>query len=290
MSTVTLKIVLSAIFSEDLDMLTEGPGEDPFVLLTQETERNLFFAQRFRSLGKKMMEIVTKRRKEGRVCYDFAGMMMEARSKQTGEPMKDNQLLDEIRTLIIAGHETTALTLTWAWYELSRNKKVATKLYDEVQAVFPESDPVFSDLDKLPYMEQVINETLRLYPPAWLIPRKSLDDDYLGPYEIPAGSDIFISPYFLQRDSKVWEEPNKFNPDRFTESKVKNQHKSSYIPFSAGPRKCIGDHFSLIEMKFHLAMLIKEFEFSHIDDGSIELEPQVNLRNKYPIYMKINAR
>ena len=290
MSTVTLKIVLSAIFSEDLDILTEGPGEDPFVLLTQETERNLLFAQRFRSLGKKMMEIVTKRRKEGRVCYDFAGMMMESRSKQTGEPMKDNQLLDEIRTLIIAGHETTALTLTWTWYELSRNKKVATKLYNEVQAVFPDRDPVFSELDKLPYMEQVINETLRLYPPAWLIPRKSLEDDYLGPYEIPAGSDIFISPYFLQRDPKVWEEPDQFNPDRFTETKVDNQHKLSYIPFSAGPRKCIGDHFSLIEMKFHLAMLIKEFEFSLIDDRPIELEPQVNLRNKYPIFMKINAR
>ena len=217
-------------------------------------------------------------------------MMMEARSKQTGEPMKDNQLLDEIRTLIIAGHETTALTLTWAWYELSRNKKVATKLYNEVQAVFPDGDPVFSDLDKLPYMEQVINETLRLYPPAWLIPRKSLEIDYLGPYQIPAGSDIFISPYFLQRDPKVWEEPDKFNPDRYTATMGKNQHKSSYIPFSAGPRKCIGDHFSLIEMKFHLAMLIKEFEFNLVEDRPIELEPQVNLRSKYPIFMKINAR
>ena len=290
MSTVTLNIVLTAIFSEDRHMLTEGPGENIFDLLTRETERNLIFAQRFRALGKRMMEIISKRRKEGRVCHDFAGMMMEARSKRTGQPMKDKQLLDEIRTLIIAGHETTALTLTWTWYLLSQNPEVTEKLFDELNKVLQNSEPEFSDLDQLPYMESVIQETLRLYPPAWLIPRRNLNADRVGPYIIPAGSDIFISPYFLQRDPNVWNQPNEFKPERFMPSNPQDHHKLSNIPFSAGPRKCIGDHFSMIEMKIHLALLVKEYKLTHLKDQPIELEPQVNLRNKYPIFMKVNPR
>lgn len=290
MSTVTLKIVLSALFSEDLQYFIDGPGENPFTLLTQETERNLLFAQRFRSLGKKMMEIINKRRKEGRTCYDFVGMMMEARNKTTGLPMKDPQLLDEIRTLIIAGHETTALTLTWAWHLLSQNPEVAQKLYDETVEVLGHRDPEFADLEKLKYMECVIDETLRLYPPAWLVPRRSLEDDEVGPYFIPAGSDVFISPYFLQRDPAVWEQPKDFKPERFSAANSEKRNKLSYIPFSAGPRKCIGDYFSILEMKFHLAMLIRTFKLLSVDSKPIELEPQVNLRNKYPIYMKVVAR
>jgi cytochrome P450 len=290
MSTVTLNIVLSALFSEDRHMLTEGPGENIFDLLTMETERNLLFAQRFRALGKRMMEIISKRRKEGRVCHDFVGMMMEARNKRTGQPMKDKQLLDEIRTLIIAGHETTALTLTWTWYLISQNSQIYQKLYDEINKVLPNKGPEFSDLEKLPYMDAVINETLRLYPPAWLIPRRNKAADHLGPYIIPAGSDIFISPYFLQRDPAVWDAPDTFNPDRFLLLNSNDRHKLSYIPFSAGPRRCIGDYFSLIEMKFHLALLVKEFKLTHIDDRPIELESQVNLRSKYPIFMKIHTR
>lgn len=290
MSTLTLNIVLSALFSEDRHMMIDGPGENLFDLLTQETERNLLFAQRFRALGKSMMEIITKRRKEGRVCHDFVGMMMEARNKETGQPMKDKQLLDEIRTLIIAGHETTALTLTWAWYLLSKNPEVCEKLYDEINKVLLNGEPTFANLDQLPFMGNVINETLRLYPPAWLIPRRSLKADQVGPYTIPAGSDIFISPYFLQRDPNVWDQPNEFNPDRFLPSNSTDRHKLSYIPFSAGPRKCIGDYFSIIEMKFHLALLVKQFKLTQVKDRPIELEPQVNLRNKYPIYMKVNQR
>jgi cytochrome P450 len=255
-----------------------------------ETERNLLFAQRFRALGKRMMEIISKRRKEGRVCHDFVGMMMEARNKKTGQPMKDKQLLDEIRTLIIAGHETTALTLTWTWYLISQNSQIYQKLYDEINKVLPNKGPEFSDLEKLPYMDAVINETLRLYPPAWLIPRRNKATDHLGPYIIPAGSDIFISPYFLQRDPAVWDAPDTFNPDRFLLLNSNDRHKLSYIPFSAGPRRCIGDYFSLIEMKFHLALLVKEFKLTHIDDRPIELESQVNLRSKYPIFMKIHTR
>jgi len=290
MSTVTLNIVLSALFSEDRHMLTEGPGENIFDLLTMETERNLLFAQRFRALGKRMMEIISKRRKEGRVCHDFVGMMLEARNKRTGQPMKDKQLLDEIRTLIIAGHETTALTLTWTWYLISQNSQIYQKLYDEINKILPNRGPKFSDLEKLPYMDAVINETLRLYPPAWLIPRRNKAADHLGPYIIPAGSDIFISPYFLQRDPAVWDAPDKFNPDRFLLPNDNDHHKLSNIPFSAGPRRCIGDYFSLIEMKFHLALLVKEFKLRHIEDRPIELESQVNLRSKYPIFMKIHTR
>ena len=135
-------------------------------------------------------------------------------------------------------------------------------------------------------MDHVIDETLRLYPPAWLVPRKSLNDDVVGNYKIPAGSDIFISPYFLQRDPDVWDRPDEFWPERYTAIDAKPD-KLSYIPFSAGPRKCIGDHFSLIEMKIHLCMLIKKFKLMPTKEGPIELEPQVNLRNKYPIYMNV---
>ncbi len=290
MSEVTLQIILSALFSEDVPFLTNQNGKNPFDLLTQETERNLLFAQKFRGLGKLMMEVVHQRREEGRVNHDFVGMMMAARDKQTGEPMKDKHLLDEIITLIVAGHETTASSLSWIWYLLSQHPNVENKLAKEIDEVIGNRNPEFSDLEQLTYTRSIIDEALRLYPPVWLIPRKSKEADQIGPYYIPAGSDVFISPYFLQRDPRWWDHPTEFDPERFLGSVPASRPPFCYIPFSAGPRKCIGDYFSIVEMKFHLALLIPKFRLTYQQQKPIELEPAINLRAKHPIIMEVISK
>ncbi|MDH3709744.1 MAG: cytochrome P450 [Cyclobacteriaceae bacterium] len=290
MSKVTLHIVLTALFSEDLPSLTNHNGKNPFDILTDETERNLLFAQRFRALGKLMMEVVHQRRAENRIPHDFVGMMMSAKDKISGEPMKDKHLLDEIITLIVAGHETTASSLSWIWYLLSQNPQAEAKLHQEIEQQIGGRLPQFSDLEQLKFTQCVIDEALRLYPPVWLIPRKSKEHDQLGGYHIEAGSDIFISPFFLHRDQRWWSQPEAFQPLRFQDGEKALPEKYSYIPFSAGPRRCIGDYFSMVEMKLHLALLIPLFKLKYHEQQPLELEPHINLRSKNPIMMEVISK
>ena len=144
MSKVTLHIVLNAIFSEDLSTLTSLKGNNPFDLLTRQTERNLHFAMKFRSLGPVIQQIVDQRRAQGRICHDFLSMLMESRDKETGQPMLDKQLLDEVMTLVIAGHETTASALVWAWYLLTQYPGVEQRLHQEVKQVLAATSPTLN--------------------------------------------------------------------------------------------------------------------------------------------------
>jgi len=204
--------------------------------------------------------------------------------------MTDRELLDELMTMIVAGHETSALTLNWVWYFIAKHPDVEMKVHAEVDKADYETIPSFDDLDQLTYIKQVVDESLRYYPPVWLFTRKSIEDDMLGDYFIPAGSDIFISPYFLHRNSKFWSDFEKFDPERFTQEAVKEQHKQAYIPFSAGPRRCIGDFFATVEMQMHIGLMARHFSFEYVEDQPLELVPEINMRNKHPIMMKIKKR
>lgn len=290
MSAVTLHIVLNAIFSDDLDYLTEKQGDNPFAILTEETERNLQFAMKFRALGKSIQEIVDMRRSQKRVCIDFLSMLMESKSKDTNEPMSDKQLLDEVMTLIVAGHETTASALVWAWYLISQHTAVEEALYREIKDAFGDEDLDFHHLGKLPYTKQVLEETLRLYPPGWLLTRTSLADDQLGAYFVPKGSDIYISPYLVHRNPAYWADPENFDPERFNPEQTQNRPRFAYFPFGGGPRQCIGDYFAMVEMQFHLAMVMSRFRLEMLPGKPVTLEPHINLRSKYPIMMKAILR
>jgi cytochrome P450 len=282
-SGMALEVMLRFILGEDY----EGVGSH-FDLLTQEPARNMEFASSFRALGKIILQVVDRRRKEPAASTDALGMMMQARDSQSGEPMQDRQLIDEILTLIVAGHETTASTLNWAWYLISQHPEVEQRLSNELSTLTNSSE--IGDLPKFSYTRQIVDETMRLYPAGWLLTRKALRDDCLGEYFVPAGTEIYVALYFLQRHPDLWEEPDRFNPDRFRPENSKHRHRLATIPFSAGPRNCIGALFARIEMQIHFMTIARYLRLRYIQTKPIELDAGVNLRSKYDFIMYPEAK
>jgi len=289
-SELALQIVLRALFSDDLDTMIEKHDGNPFSILTEDPARDMKLVLKFRELGKILLELIQYRRDEKPERYDFLAMFMDSRDKETGEEMTDRELLDELMTMIVAGHETSAITLNWVWYFMAKYPEVEAKVHAEVDRADYEKLPDFDDLKQLTYVKQVVEESLRYYPPVWLYTRKSIEDDMLGDYFIPAGSDIFITPYFLHRHPEFWPDGECYDPQRFTEEAVKQQHKQAYIPFSAGPRRCIGDFFATVEMQMHVGLMARHFRLEDVTEQPLELAPEINMRNKNPIMMKIKKR
>jgi len=289
MSDVTLSIVLRAIFSDDLDTIVSLHGSNPFALLTQETERNLSFAYKFRSLSKLILDCVNRRRAQTVERFDFLAMLMAARDRKSNEAMPDKQLLDEVMTLIVAGHETTASALNWMWYLLSQHPDVENRLHAELEAQ-PADGLSANAITQLPYTRQVVEETLRLYPPGWLLTRRSIDADNIGGYPIAPKTDIFISPYIVHRHPGFWSDPDRFDPERFDAAPSVQRNRFCYLPFALGPRACIGEHFAMLEMILHTAVLARHIRLRYLPKQPIELECQVNLRTKHSLYMMPEKR
>ena len=187
-------------------------------------------------------------------------------------------------TLIIAGHETTASSLNWFWYLLASTPDVAARLRAEVDvgAVDP---PGYGDLEKLPFTRRAIDETLRLYPPGWLLTRRAIAADTVGGVSLPAKADVLISPYLVHRHPAHWPDPARFDPDRFLPEYNSGRNRFAYLPFGLGPRACIGEHLALVEMHTHVATLARRFDLELVPGQEIELEPQVNLRTRHPLRM-----
>lgn len=279
-SLTILNIVLVSIFGDDTEQVAPH-----FKILSSDSSRNLQFAQAFRPLGQLISEIAAERRKQNRTSSDILGMLMEARDRHSGKPMSDRQLVSEILTLIVAGHETTASTLNWVWYLLSQNRQAEEKLSKELDPVSPNHFPELGDLSKFVYTRHVIEEALRMYPAGWLMTRKALKDDQLGDYFLPAGTEVYISPYLIQRHPAFWENPDSFNPDRFESVESQKQHALTMLPFSAGPRKCIGEFFARLEMQIHIMTIAKELRLRCVSEEPVELDLGVNLRNKSDFIM-----
>ena len=289
MSEAALDVVLRALFGDDLARFGEAAGRNPFALLTDHTERNLAFAYKFRQLGKLIVDDVERRRRDGVRRHDIVSLLIDARDRQTGEPMPDRQLLDEILTLIVAGHETTAASLNWFWYLLAQAPAVAARLHAEVDAA-GDAFPDYDDLARLPYARRTLDETLRLYPPGWLLTRRSIEASAVGAYTLPARTDVLVSPYLVQRHPRYWPDPARFDPDRFLPDACAARNRFVYLPFGLGPRACIGEHFALIEMHAHVAILARRFELALVPGQAVEIEPQVNLRTREPLQMEVRRR
>ncbi|MDP2324370.1 MAG: cytochrome P450, partial [Gammaproteobacteria bacterium] len=216
--------------------------------------------------------------------------------RKTGTGMTDKELLDEINTLIIAGHETSAGTLNWAWYLLSQHPDIEARMLTEIRTAIRDDSFSFDELMGLDYTARVLKETLRLYPPVWLFSRRALKEDQLGEFRIPAGAHLFIAPYFLHRRPELWPDPERFNPDRFDETCSPPIDRYAFVPFSAGARRCIGEYFSFVEMQMHLALLAPRYSLRSppadtTDPGhGIELDPAVNLRTRHSIHLTIQHR
>ncbi len=290
MSELTLAIVLRSIFGTDLDRLSAELGGNPFEVVTKEQSRDLQFAYKFRQLTKLVAKLIARRRAEPEEHFDYVAMLMSARDKESGEPMGERELIDEVMTLIVAGHETTASGLNWTWYLLAQHPEAEARLHAELDAAPSMAAPGLEQMEALPYTHQVIDEALRLYPPGWLLSRRTIEADVLGGFPVPPKTNVLLPLYLLHRHPGFWKEPERFWPERFAPEHEAERPRFAYMPFAAGPRHCIGETFALYEMLMHLYMVARRYRLAYVPDQPLELEAQINLRTRHPLHMRLERR
>ena len=224
---------------------------------------------------------------------DLLSMLQTAEDKETGDwpnsgRMSDKQLRDECVTIFAAGHETTAVSMAWTLHLLTQHPDVLAQLKAEIETVLGDARlPSPDAFRSLTYTMQVVQESLRLYPPAWIMSRLALADDHIGPYTIPAGATALVSPYVLHRDPAQWPKPTQFDPDRFAPGRDRERHSYAYLPFGGGPRLCIGNQFALMEMQILLAMLVRTFDVKPVPNQRVVPQPLITLRPRKGIQMAL---
>ena len=234
--------------------------------------------------------MIADRRASGRDHGDLLSMLLEAQDEDDGGVMTDEQVRDEAMTIFLAGHETTANALTWLWYLVAGAPEVEAKLHEEIDRVLQGRRPTFADVGTLPYVERVVTETMRLYPPAWIIGRRALVDYPIGSYVMPARSIIIMSPYVLQRDRRYYADPERFDPDRWTAEFRARLPKFAYFPFGGGPRQCIGESFAWMELVLVTATIAQRWKLRLVPGHPVVPQPLVTLRTKHGMRMTVAAR
>jgi len=290
MSELTLSVILRSIFGTDLEWFSQRLGANPFAMVAEDSARDLQFAYRFRQLTRQVAELIGIRRQRGTRQFDFLDMLIGARDKSSTEPMPERVLIDEVMTLIVAGHETTASALNWTWYLLARHADADARLAAEVATVPTDRPMSFADAEALTYTQAVIKEALRLYPPGWVLTRRTIGPDVLSGFAVPAGTDVMFSPYLIQRHPRYWRDPGRFDPDRFLGADAAERDPWTYIPFAAGPRHCVGENFSIYEMTVHLARMARRWRMEYPDRNPPQIEAAINLRTRGSLQMRLSPR
>jgi cytochrome P450 len=307
MMHLTLRIVSDTMLGMDIDREASDVGEAITFLLHELNERIVrpFLPplswpiprnQRFNAARDKVRSVIArairdKRAKPDSPGGDFLRMLIETRDEETGEAMDDQQLLDEVATIFAAGHETTANLLAWTWAWLARFPLVRRKLQEELDAVLGDRAAVAEDYAKLPYTRMVLSEVLRLSPPAWFISRRVEKRIELAPgVVLPERSLAFVAPYVTHRHPRYWDDPEGFDPERFSEGRSKDRPTFAYFPFGGGPRKCIGDTFALVEATLVLATLARKFDLELPIGTNPIPEPVITLRPRGGLPMIVKKR
>lgn len=254
------------------------------------TPSNFRVKRAVESFDRELFALLDERKEDGIERDDLLSMMLGVRDADTGEPLTNKQLRDELMTVITAGHETTAVTIAWAYYLLSKFPEVERKLHAELRTVLNGRTPTVSDLPNLPYTKMVAYETMRLYPPFWTMSRTAIEDDELGGYHIPSGSAIMLCPYVVHRNPKYWENPEGFDPERFTADREAARPRYAYFPFGGGPRVCIGKQFALMEAQLLLAVVSQHYRLHVVPGQRIEPEPMISLRPRDRMLMTVHPR
>ncbi|MEI1277218.1 cytochrome P450 [Leptospira venezuelensis] len=249
------------------------------------TPDNLKLKRALKDMHSVVDELIAERKKNP--SNDLISMLLEVRDEETGETMSESQVRDEAITLLLAGHETTANALSWGFYLLSKHPEICEKVREEANRVLGNKTPTLEDVQKLTYTRKVLDEVLRLYPPAWVIERTAMGPDNIGGYDVETGTNISICIFNIHRNPDFWENPDKFDPDRFDEERSVDRPKYAYLPFGGGPRICIGNIFALTEATLILAMLVKNYKFQTDPNHPVVMEPLVTLRPKYGILLNI---
>jgi cytochrome P450 len=243
------------------------------------------------SLDAIIFRIIEERRRGGEDRGDLLSMLLHAQDDEgDGRGMTDEQLRDEALTIFLAGHETTANALTWTWYLLSQNHEVEARLHAELDEVLEGRPPTAEDLPRLIYTEMVLAESMRLYPPAWILGRRALKDYEVGGYRLPAGALVLMSQYVTHRDPRFYPEPERFDPERFAPEAKAARPQFAYFPFGGGPRRCIGEGFAWMEGVLVLAALAREWRLRLVPGHPVELHPVVTLRPKHGMLMTLERR
>ena len=243
-----------------------------------------------RDMNAAVYEIIRQRRSDDKQASgDLLSLLMHARDED-GSRMTDEQLRNEMMTFLLAGHETTALALSWALYLLSQNARAEEKVHQEVDGVLSGRLPSVSDLPSLTFADSVIKETMRLYPPAWSVARTAIADFELEGYRIAGGANIVMSQWIMHRDARFFSDPEKFDPERWSSSACQNLPKFAYFPFGGGPRQCIGASFATTEAILILVTIARRYQLALVEKTPVLPVPSLTLRPKNPIRMRIEAR
>ncbi len=303
MMRLTLSIIGRALYSVDLGKKAAETRETMDVLLKQlhnrvsnpfylpailPTARDTAYRRALAALDRIVYSTIAERRRLNIDRNDLLSTLIQTTDE--GSTMTDAQLRDEVATLILAGHETTATTLSWTWHLLSRHPQVERALHEELSGRLSGNLPELQDLPELPYSQMVIQESLRLYPPAWLIPRTAAENDTIDDAQIPAGSIVFMSPYVTHRHPDLWENPEGFDPERFTTGRSDGRPDYAYFPFGGGPHKCIGFQFALLETQIVLAMVAQRYRLELAPGYPAVPQPTVTLRPRDGVWMRLKKK
>ena len=306
MSQITMNVITRTMFGDD--QLSEDEIRDVgnhVALLIKDVTLRLFLYfipswlplwgdRRLKQVRKGIDEVVYRiieqRRTDFHERSDLISMLMSAVDEETNEGMTIEELRDEVATIFLAGYETTSTTLTWTLHALSQYPEIEEKLEKELDEVLEGRVPTFEDLPKLTYTRKVLLEAMRMYPPVSLLPRTTVEDDYIDGYFIPKDSTLWVFIYGIHHHSDFWDNPELFDPTRFDEEKKQEQHRFAHIPFAKGPRQCVGDAFSLMEGTIALAMIKQKYSFDMVENPL--MAPQLNtvLKPSHKLFGRVRKR
>jgi cytochrome P450 len=306
MMRLTLGIVGKTLFDADVEADAEKVGEAmsivmelfntitiPFFEVLQKLPLPQLrrFDRARANLDEVIYRLIQERRDSGKDRGDLLSMLLLAQDVEgDGGQMTDLQLRDELLTIFLAGHETTANALTWTWYLLSQNTEVETRLHNEIDEVLGSRVPTYEDLPKLRYTEMVLTESMRLYPPAWALGRLAIDDCWIGGYFVPKKSLVLMSQYVMHHDARYFPDPYRFDPERWRTEVAESRPQFSYFPFGGGPRRCIGEGFAWMEGILLLATLVQRWRMRLVPDHPVALKPLMTLRPKHGMRITISRR
>jgi len=303
MMRLTLQIVVKTLFDADVARDAQDVGKSLELLLElganfrrtlfippwMPTPTNLRIKREIAFIESILYRIIGERRASGRDTGDLLSMLLHAQDED-GSRMTDKQLRDETITLFLAGHETTASSLSWTWWLLARNPAVEAKLHGELDGVLGGRAPSLEDLPRLPYTGNVITESLRLYPPAWGLARVAVENHELAGYPVKKGMGVAMAQWVVHRDTRWYDAPEEFRPERWEGDFIKRIPRFAYFPFGGGPRQCIGNSFALMEGALILATISQKYRLRLVPDHPVVPLASITLRPRYGVRVRLESR
>ncbi len=303
MTKLTMSIIAKCLFDIDVESRSESISEDltliieyfnrlssPLSAILEKLPSNRKYQRAIQRIDAFVYDMIKERRASTRDRGDLMSMLLSA-SEEDGSRMSDSQVRDEVLITFAAGHETTSNALSWTWYLLSKSPAVEEKLHEEVDSVLQDgSAPSMEDVTRLEYTTKVLTESMRLYPPAWVLTREALDDCVIGGYSVPKGATVILSQYVTHHDPRFFPDPERFDPDRWTRQMRSELPKFAYFPFGGGARSCVGEPFAWMEGVLLIAAISRKWQMRLVSGHKVEMSPNITLRPKHGMTMKLNRR